>query len=334
MKKEKHYVRSLSCLGKKIDSDQQAMTPLTKAKKREPDSWKNGCQQSEGCGIQDSICDDGHTETAKTNKKMEESLEPSGENNNCEQVEISSKDGKKVPMKLEVSSGVQTTSSIVEQEVHSGFVGVERVRAAYDQGHQSSRLPNETVFVQGVQKHEEVSKVKDNNVLRVLSWIFNHLKKRTYRLTFESTEELIDTRSMAFDINILERQTCKSLTTSGPRRFPLLGPTEAALRLVLDLSSTIITLLPHQNPLILHAFTDLFCSYVRVNLLFSSKMKANGCPFYLFYLMYAMCPHKWFKAIAMELISVLEQIHRRMVEIMVNQASTCDLKELVSKFIP
>jgi hypothetical protein len=91
----------------------------------EPDSWKNGCQQSEGCGIQDSICDDGHTETAKTNKKMEESLEPSGENNNCEQVEISSKDGKKVPMKLEVSSGVQTTSSIVEQEVHSGFVGVE-----------------------------------------------------------------------------------------------------------------------------------------------------------------------------------------------------------------
>jgi hypothetical protein len=91
----------------------------------EPDSWKNGCQQSEGYGIQDSICDDGHTETAKTKKKMDESLEPSGENNNCEQVEISSKDGKKVPMKLEVSSGVQTTSSIVEQEVHSGFVGVE-----------------------------------------------------------------------------------------------------------------------------------------------------------------------------------------------------------------
>jgi hypothetical protein len=28
------------------------------------------------------------------------------------------------------------------------------------------------------------------------------------------------------------------------------------------------------------------------------------------------------------------QIHRKMVEIMVNQASTCDLKELVSKFIP
>jgi ribosomal protein S3AE len=28
------------------------------------------------------------------------------------------------------------------------------------------------------------------------------------------------------------------------------------------------------------------------------------------------------------------QIRRKMVEIMINQASTCDLKELVSKFIP
>ncbi|CAD6264113.1 unnamed protein product [Miscanthus lutarioriparius] len=134
-KKEKHYVRSLSCRGKKLDSDQQAMPPLTKAKKREPDSWKDGCQQSEGCGIQDSIRDDGHTETnmassdlltAKTKKKMEESLEPSGEKKSCEQVlEALSKDGKKVPKKLEVSSGVQTTSSMVEQEVPSGFIGVE-----------------------------------------------------------------------------------------------------------------------------------------------------------------------------------------------------------------
>ena len=32
-KKEKHYVRSLSCRGKKLDSDQQAMPPLTKGKK-------------------------------------------------------------------------------------------------------------------------------------------------------------------------------------------------------------------------------------------------------------------------------------------------------------
>ncbi|OQU81240.1 uncharacterized protein LOC8085753 isoform X2 [Sorghum bicolor] len=134
-KKEKHYVRSLSCRGKKLDSGQQAMPPLSKAKKREPDSWKDGCQQTEGCGIQDSIHDDGHAETnmatsdlltVKTKKKMEESLEPSGEKKSCEQVlEALSKDGKKVPVKLEVSSGVQTTSSMVEQEVHSGFIGVE-----------------------------------------------------------------------------------------------------------------------------------------------------------------------------------------------------------------
>ncbi|GAA0157031.1 hypothetical protein LIER_14383 [Lithospermum erythrorhizon] len=46
---------------------------------------------------------------------------------------------------------------------------------------------------------------------------------------------------------------------------------EQALRLILDLSSTVITLLPHQNSLILHAFMDLFCAFVRVNL-FSEKI--------------------------------------------------------------
>lgn len=46
---------------------------------------------------------------------------------------------------------------------------------------------------------------------------------------------------------------------------------EQALRLILDLSSTVITLLPHQNSLILHAFMELFCSFVRVNL-FSDKI--------------------------------------------------------------
>ncbi|KAL7089703.1 hypothetical protein ACP275_13G199800 [Erythranthe tilingii] len=46
---------------------------------------------------------------------------------------------------------------------------------------------------------------------------------------------------------------------------------EQSLRLILDLSSTVITLLPHQNSLILHAFMDLFCSFVRVNL-FSDKI--------------------------------------------------------------
>ncbi|GMH02666.1 hypothetical protein Nepgr_004505 [Nepenthes gracilis] len=51
----------------------------------------------------------------------------------------------------------------------------------------------------------------------------------------------------------------------------LLAFREQALRLLLDLSSTVITLLPHQNSLILHAFMDLFCSFVRVNL-FSKKI--------------------------------------------------------------
>ncbi|KAM3210383.1 hypothetical protein ACQJBY_064392 [Aegilops geniculata] len=46
---------------------------------------------------------------------------------------------------------------------------------------------------------------------------------------------------------------------------------EQVLRLILDLSSTVITLLPHQNSLILHAFMDLICSFVRVNL-FSDKV--------------------------------------------------------------
>ncbi|KAL9682957.1 hypothetical protein QQ045_014769 [Rhodiola kirilowii] len=46
---------------------------------------------------------------------------------------------------------------------------------------------------------------------------------------------------------------------------------EQALRLILDISSTVITLLPHQNSLILHAFMDLFCSFVRVNL-FAEKI--------------------------------------------------------------
>ncbi|GAB2278303.1 histone chaperone [Dionaea muscipula] len=46
---------------------------------------------------------------------------------------------------------------------------------------------------------------------------------------------------------------------------------EQALRLLLDLSSTVITLLPHQNSVMLHAFMDLFCSFVRVNL-FSERI--------------------------------------------------------------
>eukprot|EP00249_Psilotum_nudum_P015741 c25499_g1_i2 orf=223-4398(+) len=42
---------------------------------------------------------------------------------------------------------------------------------------------------------------------------------------------------------------------------------EQALRTILDLSSTVITLLPHHNPLVLHAFMNLFCAFVRVHIL-------------------------------------------------------------------
>ncbi|KAF6160665.1 hypothetical protein GIB67_019605 [Kingdonia uniflora] len=50
--------------------------------------------------------------------------------------------------------------------------------------------------------------------------------------------------------------------------FDLMSFREDALRLILDISSTVITLLPHQNSLILHAFMDFFCSFVRANLFF------------------------------------------------------------------
>jgi ribosomal protein S3AE len=58
---------------------------------------------------------------------------------------------------------------------------------------------------------------------------------------------------------------------------------------------------------------------------------------------YEACKAIWY--LARQIHSMQEQssktdsnstnpINRKMVEIMVNQASTCDLKELVSKFIP
>ncbi|KAJ6386618.1 hypothetical protein OIU78_016527, partial [Salix suchowensis] len=61
--------------------------------------------------------------------------------------------------------------------------------------------------------------------------------------------------------------TCSGV---GQLLLDLMAFREQALRLILDLSSTVITLLPHQNSLILHAFMDLFCSFARVNL-FSEK---------------------------------------------------------------
>jgi hypothetical protein len=133
-KTEKHYVRSLSCRGKKVEGDRQAV-PLTEAKKRDPDRLKDGCQQSGACALRDATREDHNAETkmassdlqtVKTKKKMEESVELNGEKKSSEQVPVMlSKDDKKVSLKLEFLSGVRTTSSVAEQEAHSGFIGVE-----------------------------------------------------------------------------------------------------------------------------------------------------------------------------------------------------------------
>ena len=101
----------------------------------DPGSLKDGCQQSGACAMRDATREDRHAEanmassdlqTVKTKKKMEESVELCGEKKSSEQVPgMLSKDDKKVPMKLEFLSGVRTKSSMAEQEVHSGFIGVE-----------------------------------------------------------------------------------------------------------------------------------------------------------------------------------------------------------------
>ncbi|CAO1939171.1 unnamed protein product [Urochloa humidicola] len=129
-KKEKHYVRSLSCRGKKVDGDQQAMPPLTGAKIRGPDNWKDGRQQSGACATREDHRAEMNVassdlQTVKT-KKMEESLELSGEKKSSEQVPgMLSKHDKNVSLKLESLSGARTTTSVAEQEVHSGFTGLQ-----------------------------------------------------------------------------------------------------------------------------------------------------------------------------------------------------------------
>ncbi|KAK4798637.1 hypothetical protein SAY86_030963 [Trapa natans] len=70
----------------------------------------------------------------------------------------------------------------------------------------------------------------------------------------------------------------------------LMAYQEQALRLILDLSSTVITLLPHQNSLILHAFMDLFCFFVRVNL-FSEKLPRKMF-LQTYNLLYSMCSNE------------------------------------------
>ncbi|KAK2995146.1 hypothetical protein RJ640_002399 [Escallonia rubra] len=69
---------------------------------------------------------------------------------------------------------------------------------------------------------------------------------------------------------------------------------EKALRLILDLSSTVITLLPHQNSLILHAFMALFCSFARVNLFAEKASPRNVYIFSLTLLCYWLAISHWF----------------------------------------
>uniref|UniRef100_A0A0A9D1C4 Zinc finger PHD-type domain-containing protein n=1 Tax=Arundo donax TaxID=35708 RepID=A0A0A9D1C4_ARUDO len=131
---EKHYIRSLSCRGKKSDGGQHTAPPLTEAKKREPDTWEDGCLQREGRAMPDAVPGDHYAKTnmvssdlqaVYTKKKMEESLERSGEKKCPEEIPgMLNQDEQKESLKLE-ASGIRTTSSVAEQELHSEFVGSE-----------------------------------------------------------------------------------------------------------------------------------------------------------------------------------------------------------------
>ncbi|TVU13330.1 hypothetical protein EJB05_40380 [Eragrostis curvula] len=125
-KKEKHYIRSLSCRGKKIDGGQPAMPPLTETKKREPDIREGRYQQRKGRAMPDTAREDHCAETnmassdlrsVKTKKKMEDPLEHSGEKCSKEVPGMLNKADQKDRLKLE--------ASMAEQEVHSGFASAE-----------------------------------------------------------------------------------------------------------------------------------------------------------------------------------------------------------------
>ncbi|XP_062225275.1 uncharacterized protein LOC133923962 isoform X2 [Phragmites australis] len=178
--KEKHYVRSLSGCGKKVDSGQHALPPLTEAKKREPDTWEDGCQQREGRAVPDAVHEDHYTKTnmassdlqaVYTKKKMAESLEQSGDKKCPKEIPgMLNKDEQKDSLKLE-ASGVRTTSSVAEQEVHSGFIGVEvSMYKQQAEGNHSAGLksgimnlgPNKMHDMRGLQKQSnQTSNLQD-----------------------------------------------------------------------------------------------------------------------------------------------------------------------------
>ncbi|GJN12170.1 hypothetical protein PR202_ga30425 [Eleusine coracana subsp. coracana] len=126
-KKEKHYIRSLSCRGKKIDSGLHAEPPLTEAKKREPGIWEDICQQRQGGAVPNVVHEDHYAETnmassdlqsVQANKKTKPSLKRSGE----------MKCLKEIPgmlNKAEQKDRLKVEASAAEHEVHSGYVAVE-----------------------------------------------------------------------------------------------------------------------------------------------------------------------------------------------------------------
>uniref|UniRef100_A0A0E0KN87 Zinc finger PHD-type domain-containing protein n=1 Tax=Oryza punctata TaxID=4537 RepID=A0A0E0KN87_ORYPU len=146
--KDKNYVRTLSICGDKVDGaehsgdDDAKRTSPSDAKKRgasisivEPDTWDNGCEKKRDLDVPDS--EDQHAETNMVNsdlhvlveakKKRASSSECSGDKKCSASKEITGMLKKYEPKESMrsskvISSVVETTAAVAEQEVHSRFV--------------------------------------------------------------------------------------------------------------------------------------------------------------------------------------------------------------------
>ncbi|KAF0926132.1 hypothetical protein E2562_021840 [Oryza meyeriana var. granulata] len=141
--KDKNYVRTLSGCGDKVDGvehsggdDTKRISPPSDAKKRgasisalEADTWCSDCEPKRDLDVLD-------TEDAEINmvnsdlhvakKKMASSSERSGDKKCSVSKEVTgTKYETKESMRLVISSGVETTPAVADQEVHSRFVKVE-----------------------------------------------------------------------------------------------------------------------------------------------------------------------------------------------------------------
>uniref|UniRef100_A0A0D9W2X9 Zinc finger PHD-type domain-containing protein n=1 Tax=Leersia perrieri TaxID=77586 RepID=A0A0D9W2X9_9ORYZ len=148
--KDKNYVRTLSGSGDKVDGversgddDTKRTSPPTDANKigasisvAQADTRDNGCEQKMDLDVPDTedkyaemnmLNSDSHV-LLQAKKKMASSSEPSGDKKRSTSKEITGTLNKYEPkesMRLVISSGVETTPAIAEQEVHSQFVKVE-----------------------------------------------------------------------------------------------------------------------------------------------------------------------------------------------------------------